>query len=265
MSESAHSPRDGEYVTIEAVDGPVAACAIHAGRLLRPSLRAHVALDAAGRMREEDPHTETIADIGVTRVVARHSRFEVDLNRPREAAVYRTPEDAWGLTVWREPLPVHELRRSRAAYDGFYRVMRELLGGMVERHGAAVVFDVHSYNHRRGGPSAPFDDPSLNPEINIGTGSLDMRRWGTLVDEVTACLAARGHDVRGNVRFRGGHFPAWVHETFSGDVAVLALEFKKVFMDEWSGEADPVAIERARVSLAACVPIARRAVAGTDT
>ena len=32
---------------------------------------------------------------------ARRSRFEVDLNRPREEAVYRVPEDCWGLDVWR--------------------------------------------------------------------------------------------------------------------------------------------------------------------
>ena len=29
------------------------------------------------------------------------SRFEADLNRPRDRAVYLTPADAWGHQVWR--------------------------------------------------------------------------------------------------------------------------------------------------------------------
>ena len=262
MDRFTHSLIADGYVAIDVARGPVVACAIHAGSSLRPSLRPYIALDPADRLREEDPHTDTIARIGVTRVVALHSRFEVDLNRPRAGAVYRTPEEAWGLTVWSESLPETEVERSLQLYDRLYGLMRELLGGIVARHGAAVVFDVHSYNHSREGPGAPIDSPELNPEVNIGTGSLDTARWGPLVEAVTKRFAARGHDVRENVRFRGGHFSAWAHETFRGDVAVLAFEFKKVFMDEWSGVCDPAAIERTRASLAECVECAERAVTG---
>jgi hypothetical protein len=42
-------------------------------------------------------------------------------------------------------------------------------------------------------------------------------------------------DVRENIRFRGGRFPQWVHETFHETGCCLAIEVKKVFMDEWSG------------------------------
>ncbi|QDU89678.1 hypothetical protein Pla175_30720 [Pirellulimonas nuda] len=40
------------------------------------------------------------------------------------------------------------------------------------------------------------------------------------------------------MRFKGGHFSAWIHETFPTSVCSIAIEFKKFFMDEWSGEAD---------------------------
>ena len=39
--------------------------------------------------------------VGNTQIIGTHSRFEVDLNRPREKAVYIKPEDAWGLEVWK--------------------------------------------------------------------------------------------------------------------------------------------------------------------
>jgi hypothetical protein len=103
--------------------------------------------------------------------------------------------------------------------------------------------DVHSYNHQRAGPTGPAADPEGNPEVNIGTGSLDRQRWGLLVDRFIGDLRAydysgRHLDVRENVRFFGGHFPRWIHRTFPNSVCALAVEFKKFFMDEWTGEVD---------------------------
>ncbi len=47
--------------------------------------------------------------------------------------------------------------------------------------------------------------------------------------------------MRENVRFKGGHLSKWIHENFPASGCCLALEFKKFFMDEWTGE--PVAEE----------------------
>ena len=43
-------------------------------------------------------------------------------------------------------------------------------------------------------------------------------------------------DVRENIRFKGGHLAKWVHENFPTSGCCLAIEFKKFFMDEWTGE-----------------------------
>jgi hypothetical protein len=45
-------------------------------------------------------------------------------------------------------------------------------------------------------------------------------------------------DVRENVRFRGRQVAAWVHEHYGEVGCALAIELKKVFMDEWSGAVD---------------------------
>ena len=64
-------------------------------------------------------------------------------------------------------------------HDGYYRMLETMLQGVEAQFGRFVVLDVHSYNHRRDGPEAPPAHPDTMPEINIGTFSMDRRRWGT--------------------------------------------------------------------------------------
>jgi N-formylglutamate deformylase len=235
--------------TIEgALDGPLLATAIHAGHEVRPEIAEAFAIDEAGRLREEDPFTGGWTAVAPLRVVGTVSRFEVDLNRPRERAVYRTPEQAWGLRVWKEPLPPAVLDRSLARYDAFYAEMRQLLDEAERRYGRFVVLDIHSYNHRRDGPDAPPADPEHNPEVIVGTGSMDRARWTRVVDRFIAEAAGFEYptgrlDVRENVKFLGGHFPAWIHENYPGSGCAIAVEFKKFFMDEWTGEPYPEHLE----------------------
>ena len=44
--------------------------------------------------------------------------------------------------------------------------------------------------------------------------------------------------MRENVRFRGANLARWVHDRYPLTGCTLALEFKKTFMDEWTGELD---------------------------
>lgn len=240
-------------------EGPVVATAIHDGHELRDECASCVGLDDAARLREEDPFTGRVTAIAPTRLVARRSRFEVDLNRPRSSAVYRCAADAWGLEVWREPPDDALVARSLAGYDAFYATLERVLRDKVRRHGRAVVLDLHSYNHRREGPDAPPADPASNPEINLGTGSMDRTRWAALVERFCADLIAasppgRRLDVRENVKFQGGHMSRWIHQTFPTTVCALAIELKKTFMDEWTGVLDELRLAELTRALAATVP-----------
>lgn len=221
--------------------GPLVGVALHHGHEVRPEVEVLLALTPEERRREEDPYTGEWTRAAPTRVVLRRSRFEVDMNRDRRQAVYRTPEEAWGLEVWASPPPGGLVERSRREHDRFYERMRQLLADRIRRNGHVVVYDIHSYNHRRLGPGAPPADPEENPDVNLGTGSLDRGRWGGVADAFMSSLRGRpldgrSLDVRENVRFRGGHFVDWVHETFPGEACGLAIEVKKFFMDEWTGE-----------------------------
>lgn len=221
---------------------PVVATAIHAGHDVRDEVARDLALAEGDRRREEDPHTDRIIAPFDTRAVVHRSRFEVDLNRTRDEAVYSADDETWGLDTWRRPLPQAVVRRSRAIYDDFYARLGALLDDLAER-GPFVLLDVHSYNHRRGGPEAAPDDPAENPDLNVGTGSLDRARWAPVVDAfMDSCsgveVAGRPLDVRENVRFEGAHLAEWVHGRYPDTGCALALEFKKTFMDEWTGEVD---------------------------
>jgi N-formylglutamate deformylase len=228
---------------IEFGEGPLIACAVHDGHAVRPEVANCLRLNESQRRYEEDPYTGLWTPIAPTRIVARRSRFEVDLNRPREKAVYITPADAWGLDIWAcRPSP-EIVQRSLQAYDDFYAHLRLLLERLVARHGRVVVFDLHSYNHVREGAGTALADPAQNPEINLGTGSMDRRRWAAIVDrwlaEARDCdYFGRRLDVRENVKFFGGHLPTWIHATFPETVCALAIEVKKFFMDEWTGKLD---------------------------
>ncbi len=245
--------------TDSGVGGPILACALHAGRRIESDLEPFLAVDDATRLREEDPFTDRFASVVPATIVANHSRFEFDLNRPPETAVYLEPEDAWGIRTWSDPPTDALLARSRARHAAFFAAIQERCEQMVRAHGRFLILDLHSYNHRRGGPNAPFDDPEANPEVNLGTGTMERSRWAGLVDRFVAELSqgtrATGPiDVRENVKFRGGYMGKFVHARFPETGCVLSIEFKKTFMDEWTGAPDEARIDALRDALAATIP-----------
>ncbi|HLM19264.1 MAG TPA: N-formylglutamate amidohydrolase, partial [Acidimicrobiia bacterium] len=222
---------------------------------------ASTALDDSIRLREEDPFTDLLTAIGAASVVVHRSRFEVDLNRPRNEAVYRNPEDAWGLDLWVQPVSDPEIERSCMLYDDFYRELGRRLDDVAAR-GPLVLLDLHSYNHRRDGADAPSAQPAANPEINVGTGSLDRDRWGGVVDAFIEALPE--HDVRENVRFRGGELTRWVNARYPDRGCALAIEFKKTFMDEWTGTLDDDHLAELRRDLSAMLPALTTTPSGTS-
>ena len=74
-----------------------------------------MALSEEERLREEDPFTSHLTTIAETRLIVLHSRFEVDIHRSREKAVYIEPEDAWGLQVWKCKPSAEVIERSLEA------------------------------------------------------------------------------------------------------------------------------------------------------
>ena len=228
-----------------------------------------MAISGTDRLREEDPFTEFVIRDVPNRIVFHRSRFEVDLNRSREAGVYLSPDQAWGIDIWNETPGPDIVEDSLSVHDAYYSMLRHVLRGLEDRHGRFVVLDVHSYNHRRGGPDALPSDPETAPEINIGTFSMNRDRWAHVVDPFMAKLRAfefrgRHMDVRENVAFQGkGEQTRFIHEAFPETGCAIAIEFKKFFMDEWTGLPDRQALVAMRAMIASTLPVLEESLRAT--
>lgn len=247
--------------SVERAASPLIGTAIHNGHALRDEVAGVMALDDPQRLREEDPFTEyTIRDVP-NRVVFHRSRFEIDLNRAAEGAVYLTPEQAWGLKVWAGAPAQDLVQRSLGIHAGYYAMLRQMLAGIEAEFGQFVLLDIHSYNHRRNGPDGDPTPEDKAPQINIGTISMDRARWAHVLDPFMESL--RGHswdgrpiDVRENIAFEGrGEQTRFVHANFPQSGCAIAIEFKKFFMDEWTGEPDADALQLMRKMIRESLPV----------
>ena len=238
--------------TLQRSDDAVIATAIHDGAALRPEVAALAALAVPERLREEDPFTgQAILDVP-THLIPHRSRFEVDLNRGLEESIYLDPAQSWGLRAWREPPGEALVAALRGYHQAFYRVFGALLDEVAQAHGRFVVLDVHSYNHRRDGAGAPPMAQLAAPDINIGTHSMPRARWAWLLEPLMQAMReydfnGRRLDVRENVAFQGrGELTRFVHQRHPAEGCAIALEFKKFYMDEWTGTPDPAELQAMR-------------------
>lgn len=214
---------------------PYVCTAIHDGSNLRPELKSKIALDAYERWYEEDPYTaDFIASMPIT-LVGHDSRFEYDLNR--EQPIY---EEAWGKKVWSKKLTAKERRVSEAKHKNYYRVTHALIQNLEKRFGGALVYDVHSYNHKRWDRKVPV--------FNIGVEKIDMERYGRYVEnwrEELSAIEIPGVKVDAKVNdvfFGRGYNLQYINENFKNTL-VFATEISKVYCDEETGEYYPQIIK----------------------
>jgi hypothetical protein len=162
--------------------------------------------------------------------------------------------------VWDGRLPGAVVERSLSEHDAFYEALREVYGRLAGRYGKFVVYDLHTYNHRRDGPDGPTADEAANPQVNVGTRTMqDRSKWEAVIDRFISDLRSvefpgGNLDVRENIRFFGGNHPRWAHQTFPDSACVLAIEIKKFFMNEWTGETDLALVEAMGCALQSTVP-----------
>jgi hypothetical protein len=94
---------------------------------------------------------------------------------------------------------------------------------------------------------------------------MDRKRWAPVVRAFSQSLQSTGLDARENVAFEGrGEQTRFIHSRFPDSGCAIAIEFKKTFMDEWSGEPDRGAIARFQYALTAAVPAVEHALERMD-
>jgi N-formylglutamate amidohydrolase len=201
--------------------------AVHDGHQFRRSLWDNCLHSEYDRWFEEDPATKQMVQSHPIVIAGCDSRFEYDLNREPESAIY---EDAWGKKLWREPLTDNEKQQSLSKHNNFYKVVNALITKLESLHKAVVVYDMHSYNWRRWDREVPV--------INLGTKNIDNKRFGAFVDNWSESLSQLQlpHSIAAtskiNDTFQGnGYFLKYITQHFNNTL-VLATEFKKIYCDE---------------------------------
>ncbi len=208
---------------------PYACAAIHDGHHFRRELWDNCLHSGYDRWYEEDPETKNMVASQPILIAGCDSRFEYDLNRPPEEAVFVT---AWGKQLWREPLDEAMKQRSLRKHQNFYSVVDALVGKIESKFGVCVVYDMHSYNWKRWDREVPT--------WNLGTHNIDNERWGEEVEKWRKSLSEiefphnipQTADIN-NTFFGNGYFLKHITNKFDNTL-VLATEIAKVYCDEYT-------------------------------
>lgn len=224
---------------IKNAESPFWAFAIHDGHHISTDLKPYIMLTDAQRLREEDPFTARIADLPVNQFIVDTSRFQLDLNRDLKDAVYLNPDQAWGLNVFRTNLPSNYLLELYREHQSIYYTIERHISTTIKKFGYFIILDIHSYNAKRESSKQKVNT-LLNPQINLGT-YYNKEKWRDLIEEFLYVLKKKKLnnteiDVRENIKFKGGNLAQHIINQYGELGCVISIEFRKDFMDEWTGE-----------------------------
>lgn len=229
---------------------PYVCGAVHDGHQFRKSLWDNCLHTEYERWYEEDPCTKEMVQSHPIVITGSDSRFEYDLNRPPETAIFDT---AWGKRLWKNPLAEAERQLSLRKHANFYRVVHALIGKIESRHGRALVFDMHSYNWKRWEREVPT--------WNLGTSNIDIKKYGAIASSWNQKLGniKLPNDIKPsskiNDTFQGnGHFLKYISRNFYHTL-VLATEIAKVYCDELTGIVYPEVVRAVEGQLKEMIPL----------
>jgi len=213
---------------------PSIATAIHDGHLFSTKLSDYISLSPEERFVEEDPYTSEIISSQAIRMIGRDSRYEYDLNRNLSDCIYK---EAWGKEIWKPKTPRSLLDKSLSKHRDFFQVLYALIIKLEQIHDACVIYDIHSYNYGR--------IKGETPDLNLGTNYFKQNKWLADIRRFESILAQSSIQGRKilygrNKVFQGkGYLAQFVSEHFDKSL-VMPIEFKKIFMNEETGEVYPV-------------------------
>jgi len=224
--------------------------AVHDGHQFRKELWNNCLHSEYERWYEEDPCTKQMVQTHPIVIAGLDSRFEYDLNRAPDTAVFDT---AWGKQLWKAPLSSKMRHKSLQKHSNFYKVVHTLIHKLEELHPKVIVFDMHSYNWKRWDREVPV--------WNLGTSNIDNSRFEGIVKSWEGKLGdiVLPHEIKTttgiNDTFQGnGHFLKYITQTFSNTL-VLATEISKIYCDEHTGVVFPEVVATVEKQLKDLIPL----------
>jgi hypothetical protein len=228
---------------------PYTCAAIHDGHQFRKELWSNCLHTEYDRWYEEDPETKNMVKTLPIVIAGCDSRFEYDLNRPPEEAVFET---AWGKQLWREPLSENVKNKSLKKHTNFYLVVDALINKLETKFGFSAVYDMHSYNWRRWDREVPT--------WNLGTSNVDNHRFGIVIEDWRQSLSQIKfpNNIKSiskiNDTFMGnGYFLKFITHNFKNTL-VLATEIAKVYCHEYEQYIYPEVVKAVENELIKRIP-----------
>lgn len=223
-----------------AGSNPVLVNVPHAGTRVPDAIGAGLTEHARG-LPDTDWHVhrlvEGAADRGASVLSARNSRYVIDLNRGRDdKPLYAGATTGLVPTVTFDGDPVYRDRdpdeaevgeRIERYWQPYHDKLRGTIEGLRERHGFAVLFDVHSIRS-----TVPRLFDGRLPDLNLGTyeGRSCASQLQARVAEILA--GADGFSAVVNGRFKGGFITRHYGQPTAG-IHTLQLEIAQAcYMDE---------------------------------
>jgi N-formylglutamate deformylase len=215
----------------------------HVGTHVPPALAARFT-DEARHVPDTDWHLEQLYDfadaLGASVLVATHSRYVVDLNRPPDGTSLYPGQSVTGLCPVDtfDDTPVYAnaadvpgdeeiAQRRDAVWLPYHRQLQAELDRLKAVHGTIALWDAHSIRS----VLPRFFEGKL-PDLNLGTGngtSCDAALADTLLGIASA---ARGYTGVLNGRFKGGHITRQYGNPAGGVHAVQLEMTQSSYMQE---------------------------------
>jgi len=214
----------------------------HVGTHIPDDLKARMT-DLADETPDTDWHVDRLYDfapaMGAAMLVASHSRFVIDLNRPADDASLYPGQDVEGLCplksgdyrevyqAGQEPSAAEIDQRRQTYWQPYHDRLAEALAAIKERHGFALLWDAHSIKSE----IPRFFDGKLW-DLNLGTGG-----GKTCDDDLSARIMEVADEAAGftsilNGRFVGG-FITRNYGRPADDIHAIQLELSwATYMDE---------------------------------
>jgi N-formylglutamate deformylase len=214
----------------------------HVGTYLPTALASRMTREAL-ELPDTDWHLERLYDfadgLGASVLVATHSRYVIDLNRPPDNRNLYPGQDTTGLcpidTFDRAPLYLagsvsddEVLARRRAVHDPYHAALRGELERMRALHGKVALWDAHSIRS-----VVPRFFAGRLPDLNFGTAnaaSCDPAMAGRML---VIAARASGYTSVHNGRFQGGYITRQYGAPAQGVHAIQLEMAQCIYMEEW--------------------------------
>lgn len=195
---------------------------------------------AAKPLPDTDWHLEALyeflGELGASVLVATHSRYVVDLNRPPDNANLYPGQDTTGVvpvdTFHKEPLYLAGFAPSDAEagsrideyWKPYHAKLTAELARLKAEHGRALLWDAHSILSH-----LPRFFAGKLPDFNLGTA--DGRSCGPAIGEALLKKIS-GYTVVLNGRFKGGYITRAYGRPAEGILAVQLELSEAIYMEE---------------------------------